>query len=170
MWWPGLRRQRGVEPVPSLDDPRCFPPPAELREVPQGSQPGLWGSWGSLPVSGVTPASSHHACPGGLAAHPQDARRAGPGGCQLGRCSMGIHTWSCCVLGAQAGPTLLCGAAQPLVQWGFWSGAARQADGQLERLVQRRWRGWEKRLWELLLCPTGLSAQPVFLLGTTGFL
>jgi len=172
--------------------------------VPQGSQPGLWGSWG-VAAGGFRSDSTQRACPGGLAARPQDATRAGPGrwqqeGSALGHpsakgpCSMGmrttVHMWLCCVLKAQAGPTAgsqeqagvplprctagtrapCCGAAQPSVQWGFGSGAAGQADGQLEWLVRRRWRGWEERLWELLLCPTGLSAQPVCLLGTTGFL
>lgn len=47
-----------------------------------------------------------------------------------------------CTAGARA-PR--CRAAQPLVQWGFWSGAARQADGQLERLVQRRCWDWEEK-------------------------
>lgn len=79
MQWPGLRRQRGVHPAPNLSDPRCFPSVQSSGRCHRAHGRGCGAAGGSLLASGVTPASSQHACPQGLAAHPQDARGAGPG-------------------------------------------------------------------------------------------
>lgn len=190
MWGPGLLRQRGAEPAPSLGDPRCFPcmqssgrshralrwgcgalgggsrsdssqQPACLSWRACCPSPGWQKSWsGGLSARGVSPGAP--ICQGlvlhGVEEH-DSYNQTGPTALR-GRSGPGSHCHP-----AARGEGFLLRVAQPLIQWGLWSGAARQTGGQLEQLVQRRWRGWEQRLWELLLCPTA-----PLLPGTTGFL
>lgn len=71
--------QRGVHPAPNLSDPCCFPSVQSSGRCHRAHGRGCGAAGGSLLASGVTPASSQHACPQGLTAHPQDARGAGLG-------------------------------------------------------------------------------------------
>lgn len=141
-----------------------------LREGPQGSQPGLWGSLavsatmpvpvGPLPTPGV---------PGELSARGVHPPARGWGSMVMGTM---IHTWSCCVSGPQTDPTALWGRSGPRM-----SRPSHTAAGSSRVLEGSGWWAAGAAGLEMMeglgggdgaaALSRGVSAQPFFLLGTT---
>lgn len=134
-----------------------------LREVPQGPQPGLWGSWRG---------QCHHACPSvslptpgvpGELMQELSARGMHPPARGWSSVGMGttIHTWCCCVSGPQTDPTAPWGRSGPGMS--LHSCQEQQGFGGVQAGEQQEHGddgGAERRWWELLLCPVGSLLSP----------